>query len=73
VLAVAALSLAASLDLEALVHTYSDILAFLEKQEGWLTEAVSEREFAKLALETESHLLGETATWASRRSFKGVD
>jgi hypothetical protein len=73
VLAVGALSLAASFDLEALVHTYGETLEFLEKQVGRLYGASSEREFTRLMLETEASLLGETATWASRRSFKSVD
>lgn len=72
VLAVAALSLAASFDLEALVQTYGETLQFLEKQEGYLSGATSEREFSKLLIGTEGVLLGETATWASRRSFKEV-
>jgi len=73
VLAVAALSLAASFDQEALVPTYGETLRFLEQHEEILNGAASEREFTKLLLETEACLLGETATWASRRTFKGVE
>ncbi len=73
VLAVAALSLAASFDLEARVHTYRDMIAFLKRQERYLKDAASEREFTALALETESRLLGETASWYTRRFFTGVN
>jgi len=73
VLAVAALSLAAALDLEGLVHTYGETLAFLRRNVTWLNAASSEGEFVRLLLEIEAHLLGETATWSSRRSFKGVE
>jgi hypothetical protein len=69
VLAVAALSLAASFDLEALVHTYEETLHFLKRQQSILGAAQTEREFTRLVLETESVLLGETSNWASRRSF----
>jgi len=72
VLAVAALSLAAAFDLEARRHTFKEMHEFLERQTRHLTEAASEREFAKLLLETESRLLGETVNWFSRRSFTGV-
>jgi len=69
VLAVAALSLAASFDLEALVHTYEQTLHFLQRQKLILDAAQTEREFSWLVLETESVLLGETSNWASRRSY----
>lgn len=72
VVAVAALSLAASFDLEARVHTYHDTLEFLTAIRPHFNAARSERAFVHLALETESRLLGETATWASRRSFTSV-
>ena len=72
ILAVAGLSLAAAFDLEARVHTYEDMLAFLEKQIPLLDSVKTENEFAKLALETESRLLGETANWYARRAFTGV-
>ena len=71
-LAVGALSLAAALDLEAREHTYDEIRAFLREQERHLKEVTLERDFARLVLETESQLLGETANWFSRRSFTGV-
>lgn len=72
VLAVASLGLAAAFDLEARAHLFWDMLAFLEIQKDCLTSASSEREFAKLLLETESRLLGETLTWFTRRWFTGV-
>ena len=69
IVAVAALSLAASFDLEARVHTYAEMLAFLKTQKDALQAAESERSFGKFALETETRLLGETASWYSRRAF----
>jgi hypothetical protein len=72
VLAAACLSLAAALDLEAQGHTYREMFEFLDLQEKHLMSAMSERDYAKLVVETESHLLGETANWFSRRSFTGV-
>lgn len=72
VLAVASLSLAAAFDLKARAHTFADMLVFLEAQKDYLTSAISEREFAKLLIETESRLLGETVIWFSRRWFTGV-
>jgi hypothetical protein len=72
VFAVAALSLAAAFDLEARTHTYADTLEFLEGQKNRLENAESEREFADLAMEAETYLLGETVTWYSRRAFTGV-
>jgi hypothetical protein len=71
-LAVAALSLAASFDLEARAHTYCEMLVFLKKQKVLLKCAPSLPAFEKLALETEARLLGETANWYSRRVFTGV-
>ncbi|HMP75211.1 MAG TPA: hypothetical protein PKE12_02830 [Kiritimatiellia bacterium] len=73
VLSVAALSLAASFDLEARMHTYREMMAFLRRQERYLRDAASEREFTALALETEFRLLGETASWYTRRFFTGVN
>jgi hypothetical protein len=72
VVAVAALSLAAAFDLEARVHTYEEMLEFLHEQTRLLETAASENEFATLALQTESRLLGETANWHARRAFTGV-
>jgi uncharacterized RDD family membrane protein YckC len=72
VLAVAVLSLAAALDLEARAHTFGDAFKFLEHQQEHLLAATSRRDFARLVLETESRLLGETANWYARRSFTGV-
>jgi hypothetical protein len=72
VLAVAALSLAAANDLEARAHTFEEMGEFLLKQEKRLGAAMSEREYARLVMETETRLLGETVNWFSRRSFTGV-
>lgn len=72
VMAVAALSLAAAFDLEARVHTYRKTLEFLREQDRLLAEAETENEFATLAMKTEAHLLGETATWHARRAYTGV-
>jgi len=72
VLAVGALSLAASFDLEARAHTYQEMLEYLQKVRPLFGAAKSERAFTHLMLQTESRLLGETANWASRRSFTGV-
>ncbi|WAC19596.1 hypothetical protein OVA24_20465 [Luteolibacter sp. SL250] len=72
VLAVGALSLAASFDLEARSHTYQEMLEYLQKIRPLFAAAKSERAFTHLMLQTESRLLGETANWASRRSFTGV-
>lgn len=72
VLAVAALSLAASFDVEARMRTYSEMVEYLRRQERHLLVATSEREFAALAFETESRLLGETATWFTRRFFAPI-
>lgn len=72
VFAVATLSLASAWDVEARVHTYEEMLGFLNDQVDQLNSATSEREFVRLMLETESRLLGETANWYSRRSFTGV-
>jgi hypothetical protein len=72
VVAVAALSLAASLDLQARVSTYREILDFLEEHHELLKQATSEREFGELAIEAETRLLGETATWYFRRSYTSV-
>ncbi|NOG86064.1 MAG: hypothetical protein D8M57_19365 [Candidatus Scalindua sp. AMX11] len=72
VIAMGAVSLAAALDLDARVHTYEEMFLFLVRQKGVLNSAVSRREFEKLVLETESHLLGETANWFTRRSYTEV-
>jgi hypothetical protein len=72
VVAVAALSLAASRDLEARVNIYGELVTFLKKQVEMIENADSEHEFAALVIEAESRLLGETAAWYSRRSFTGV-
>lgn len=72
VLAVGALSLAASFDLEARAHTYKEMLEYLQSVRLMFGAAKSERAFTHLMLQAESRLLGETANWASRRSFTGV-
>jgi hypothetical protein len=72
VIAVAALSLAASFDLEARLNTYREMLDFLREQRKHLNHATSESAFCRLALETETRLLGENASWYSRRAFTGV-
>jgi hypothetical protein len=72
VVAVASLSLAAAFDLEARFHTYEQMHELLTRQVKRLNAASSQHEFARLLLETESHLLGETANWFARRSFTGV-
>jgi hypothetical protein len=72
VFAVAALSLAGAFDLQARWHTFAEMHVFLLAQEQNLKNANSQREFAKLVLETESRLLGETANWFARRTFTGV-
>jgi hypothetical protein len=66
------MSLAAAFDLEARLHTYEEMVRFLESQRRWLAEACTEFEFASLVRETESRLLGESVTWYSRRAFTGV-
>ncbi len=72
VLAVGALSLAASFDLEARVHTFTDIKSHLDRVRPLFGDGCTDCEFACLALDTEAVLLGETANWASRRSFTSV-
>jgi hypothetical protein len=72
VAAVAALSLAASFDLEARLHTYREMLNFLRAQRRHLRAAPTEAAFHSLALETEARLLGETAAWYARRAFTGI-
>ena len=72
VIAVGALSLAASFDLEARAHTYSDTLQYLQETLPLLHGARTEGVFIHRVLQTESRLLGETANWFSRRSFTSV-
>ncbi|MBA4066212.1 MAG: hypothetical protein C0501_21355 [Isosphaera sp.] len=72
VLAVGALSLAGAMDCYARVHTYSEMLPFLEQQVTLLTAAKSPHEFERLAFLTESQLLGEVVNWFYRRSFTEV-
>ncbi|MCP5518828.1 MAG: hypothetical protein H7A45_16415 [Verrucomicrobiales bacterium] len=69
VAAVGALSLAASFDWEGRAHTFAEMREFLEGVRRPIEQATSEREFHFLATEIETRLLGETANWASRRSF----
>jgi hypothetical protein len=70
--AVGGLSLAASFGLEARVSTYTEMADFLARQAHRVAGARSQREFVALVYETETRLLGETATWYARRSFTGV-
>jgi hypothetical protein len=72
VIAVAALSLASALDLEARRANTSEMYKFLLEQQLLLENASSAREYSRLLIETESRLLGETANWYARRSFLGV-
>lgn len=72
VIAVAALSLAAAFDLDAHIHTYKEMLAFLDAQQQHLYAVVHETAFYAAAMETESRLLSETAAWYTRRAFTGV-
>jgi hypothetical protein len=72
VLAVAAMSLAAATDLEARDHTFREMLEFLRAQRHRLRRSPAPNAFRHLALETEAHLLGETAAWHARRAFTGI-
>ena len=70
--AVAALSLAGAHDFDARAATYRDMHTFLRSQKARLTKAATQHELARLVLETEYRLLGETVTWYSRRLFAAV-
>ena len=72
VVAVGALSLAASFDLEARAYTYREMLEFLHSRQQHLASAQNDRAFNSLAMETEARLVAETANWYSRRAFTGV-
>lgn len=72
VVAVASLSLAASFDLEARVHTFEETVDYLHRILPYLDAVRSERAFTHLILQIESRLLGETVNWYSRRSFTSV-
>jgi hypothetical protein len=72
VLAVSALSLAASFDLEARVHTFEETHEYLDRVRPLLDAAPTRQEFRRLVFDTEMQLLGETVNWASRRSFTSV-
>jgi hypothetical protein len=72
VIAVGFLSVAASQDIEARVHIYGEMLAFLKRQTQQLEQAISEQDFLNALIETETRLLGETASWLMRRSFMSV-
>ena len=69
---VAALSLAASFDLEGRRHTYEEMLHAMETPRALIEGASSEREFVALVLQTETRLVGENVNWFSRRAFTGV-
>lgn len=71
-LAVAAFSLVSAMDLEARVRTYTDTVEFLRRQSALLADAATTNEFATLAIESESLLLGEMANWYARRLFTDV-
>jgi hypothetical protein len=71
-IAVAALSLAASVDLEAQAKIYHKMVHDLEMQRQLLQKAPTERAFVSQALETERQLVGETLAWYWRRSFTNV-
>jgi len=70
--AAAALSYAAAHDLEARASTYRDMAEFLALQRQLLLAATSRAELARLMLETEYRLVGETVTWYARRRFTSV-
>ena len=72
VLSVAAMSLAASFDLDARMHTYEEMVRALSEQRDFIADAQSEHEFVTLVLQTETRLLGENVNWFSRRAFTGV-
>ena len=72
VLSVAAVSLAASFDLEARERTFREMALALEQQQKLLEGAKSEHEFVTLVLQTETRLLGEHVNWFARRVFTGV-
>ncbi len=72
VIAVAAVSLAASFGLDARIHTYGEMDRFLATRQEHLKAATSERAFVALALETEARLLGENVGWYYRHAFAKV-
>jgi len=72
VLAVAALSLSAALDLNAKEKTSKELLKFLKEQVKKLKKAKSAKEFERLLLQTESQLLGENVNWYARRSYISI-
>lgn len=72
VAAVGAMSLAAAFDLEGRAHTFADTHRFLAEQADHIAQAASAREFATLALQTETRLLGETLNWFARRAYTSV-
>jgi hypothetical protein len=72
VLAVAALSLTAALDLQAREHTFREMHAFLVVNAERIETTKLEIDFVRLVQETEIRLLGEMVNWYSRRSFTGV-
>lgn len=72
VLSVAAMSLAASFDLDARKHTYREMIRALVQQREFIEGANSEHEFATLVLQTEARLVGENVSWFARRAFTKV-
>jgi hypothetical protein len=69
VMAVAVLSISASLDKEARASTYQEMCEFLTQQKQQIETAASEPEFLRLQAETELRLLGEVVNWFHRRRF----
>jgi hypothetical protein len=72
IVAVAALSLASAFDLEARYHLSAEMVEFLHAQRLRLENASTRREYARLLIETESRMLGETVNWYARRTFLGI-
>ena len=69
VMAVAVMSISASLDKEARASTYQEMLDFLAIQKHQIENAASEPEFLRLQAETELRLLSEVVNWFHRRRF----
>ena len=68
-MAVAVMSISASLDKEARASTYQEMLDFLTVQKHQIENAASEPEFLRLQAETELRLLSEVVNWFHRRRF----
>jgi hypothetical protein len=72
VMAVGGMSLAAALDAEARAHIFHHMQDFLRASKQRIEHALSPREVASLAAETEARLFGETVMWYSRRAYTSV-